>query len=51
MPLPFRKKKDNAWIEADRNERRKTVLWTLGILGFVGIGIGLLIWALVGNHH
>jgi hypothetical protein len=41
-----RDKRDNAWTETDRRERQKLVAITLALLGALGSGLALLIYAL-----
>jgi len=45
----FSRDRDNEWTKTDRRERWKTVGFVLGLIAFVGLGVGLLVFALA-NH-
>ncbi len=45
------RRNDNAWIQTDRSERRKTVVTVLALLLLAILGVGLLLWAFLQPAH
>lgn len=46
MTLPLGSKNENAWTQADRRERVRTVLMVLAAILIVGSGVALLAYGL-----